>query len=123
MTTAQQIAKEAVLAMCGKVQMTVGTREEFIQRIALSFEPHIVTQTELKFDPDNLADHGEQRKRILAILKDRRSVGVTNVELSKIALRFGGRLHELRREPFCYRILTANEGKGLFRYRLSPECY
>lgn len=54
-----------------------------------------------------------QHHRILALL---RQGPATNVELSAIGQRFGGRIHELRRAG--YAILREQEGQGLYRYTL-----
>lgn len=123
MTISEQIAGELVTWISGRVNLTTGTREEIKQRIAASFEPHIVTQGNLEFSEADMQAHEDHREKILALLKQRRSEGATNVELSKIALRFGGRIHELRRDPHFYRILCKKESRGVFRYKLSPECY
>lgn len=60
-----------------------------------------------------------QRSRILGLLRERGPVGATNRELKEIGFRYGGRLHELRREGFS--IETIREGEGLFRFVLLAE--
>lgn len=56
---------------------------------------------------------GRQHHAILAML---RKGPATNVELSAIGQRFGGRIHELRQAG--YAILREQEGRGLYRYTL-----
>lgn len=56
---------------------------------------------------------GKQHHAILAML---RAGPATNVELSAIGQRFGGRIHELRRAG--YAILREQVGQGLYRYTL-----
>jgi len=57
-----------------------------------------------------------QRERILELLLERGSEGVTNVELNEVCFRYGARIWELRRAG--HNIHTANLGEGLFRFTL-----
>jgi len=60
-----------------------------------------------------------QRGRILALLRERGSTGVSNVELNSICFRYGGRLFELRKMGF--RIRTIRAGDSVFRFVLEDE--
>ena len=68
-------------------------------------------------DPqDDERRYAAQRQQIV----DRLLVGpATTLELSAIALRFGARVHELRRRGF--EIESKRLGGGLWLYRLIPE--
>lgn len=57
-----------------------------------------------------------QRVKILSALKRHPVSGMTNVELSRIALRFGARLMEIRRKGF--KVKTECLARGLYRYTL-----
>ena len=46
-------------------------------------------------------------------------IKVTNMDLSQISLRFGARIHELRK--LGYKILTKADKGGLFIYELQAE--
>lgn len=61
---------------------------------------------------------GSQRDVILALLLDHGQTGITNIELNKVAFRYGGRIFELRR--MGHAIETAPEGGGVFRFTLRP---
>lgn len=58
----------------------------------------------------------KQRDLILALLQLRGAKGATNAELSQIAMRFGGRLLEIRK--MGHEVRVQSEGRGLFRYWL-----
>jgi len=60
-----------------------------------------------------------QRGRILALLRERGTAGVTNIELNAIAFRYGGRLFELRKLGF--RIRTIRTSDSVFRFVLEGE--
>ena len=60
-----------------------------------------------------------QRGRILELLRERGTAGVSNVELNGIAFRYGGRLFELRKLGF--RIRTIRTGDFVFRFVLEGE--
>lgn len=62
-----------------------------------------------------------QRIRILAELRKARSRGVTNGMLVGIALRYGSRLHELRRKG--WKIETVRMSNGWFKYILRPASW
>lgn len=58
-----------------------------------------------------------QKERILALLSDGRYHHMR--QLNDICFRYGGRLHELRREGYV--IETKRIGEGQFEYRLIVE--
>jgi hypothetical protein len=60
-----------------------------------------------------------QKRKIIAALKDAGSDGLTNVELNKISMRFGGHIGTLRREG--YKIQKINLDGGLYKYILIAE--
>jgi hypothetical protein len=60
-----------------------------------------------------------KRSEILFALKHAGSKGATNVELSKIALRYGGYLGTLYEQG--YKIEKQNLGNGVFNYILISE--
>lgn len=60
-----------------------------------------------------------QKRKIIAALKEAGSDGLTNVELNKISMRFGGHIGILRREG--YKIQKINLDGGLYRYILIAE--
>jgi hypothetical protein len=60
-----------------------------------------------------------QKQKIINALKVAGSEGVTNVELSKISLRYGGHLGNLYRQG--YKIKKNNLDGGLFQYILISE--
>jgi hypothetical protein len=57
-----------------------------------------------------------QRQKIIAALQDAGFEGMTNVELSKISLRYGGHIGTLSKQG--YKIQKVNLDGGLFRYFL-----
>lgn len=59
------------------------------------------------------------RDRILNALQVAGSLGVTNLELAPIALRYGGRIHELR--ALGHEIESIHEGEGVWRFILKPK--
>jgi len=58
----------------------------------------------------------KQQETVLTLLQLAGSEGVTNIELNSRMMRFGGRLHELRRKGFC--ISTHHVGGSLYRFVL-----
>lgn len=62
-----------------------------------------------------LAKQSQSTKRmaILLALKNAGPQGKTNLELNEICFRYGGRIHELRKE---FEIEKEYEGAGVFRY-------
>lgn len=63
------------------------------------------------------SQHISATGKILRLLKDERIV--TNVQLNKIAYRYGARLHELRREGHI--IVTNHIRDGLWQYHYLGE--
>jgi hypothetical protein len=57
-----------------------------------------------------------QLDKLIRALKDAGDDGLTNIELSKICLRYDSRLSDLRRKGFL--IETESIGKSLYRYYL-----
>jgi len=60
-----------------------------------------------------------QRQKIIAALKDAGLEGITNAELSKISLRYGGHLGDLYRKG--YKIQKVNLDGGIYKYILLSE--
>lgn len=60
-----------------------------------------------------------QRQKIVKALKDAGADGMTNVEMNKISMRFGGHIDELYRQG--YKIRKINLGGGLWRYFFISE--
>lgn len=60
-----------------------------------------------------------QRQKIINALKEAGTDGMTNAELSKISLRYGGHLGDLYRKG--YKILKTNLDGGLYKYVLLAE--
>jgi RNA binding exosome subunit len=60
-----------------------------------------------------------QKQKIINALRLAGSEGVTNAELSKISLRYGGHLGNLYRQG--YKILKYNLDGGLYKYVLIAE--
>jgi hypothetical protein len=56
-----------------------------------------------------------QREKILKLLHERGSAGITNIELNGYCMRFGARLWELRKE---WDIETVRESETIFRFIL-----
>ncbi len=57
-----------------------------------------------------------QRQKIIQMLIDAGDEGVTNTEMNKISLRYGGHINELYRQG--YKIKKMNLGGGIYRYWL-----
>jgi hypothetical protein len=62
---------------------------------------------------------GKKSEQILNALRTAGESGVTNVELSKIALRYGGYLGTLYKQG--YKVQTTHLGDGVFNYVLNYE--
>jgi hypothetical protein len=60
-----------------------------------------------------------QRQKIIHALKEAGSEGMTNAELSKISLRYGGQLGALYRQG--YKIAKYNLDGGIYKYVLIAE--
>jgi hypothetical protein len=60
-----------------------------------------------------------KKEQILNVLRNAGKNGVTNAELSKIALRYGGHLGKLYEEG--YKIEKLSLGNGLYNYTLISE--
>ena len=60
-----------------------------------------------------------KQEKILHALRKTKDNGITNEELSKIALRYGGYLGKLYKEG--YKIKKESLGKGLYKYTLIEE--
>lgn len=60
-----------------------------------------------------------QRQKIINALKEAGSEGMTNAELSKISLRYGGQLGALYRQG--YKIEKRNLDGGVYNYTLIAE--
>lgn len=65
-----------------------------------------------------MRDRATQAKAVLAAITTAGRHGVTNLELNKLCLRYGGRIFELRQEG--HNIKGENEGKGIWRFTLHP---
>ncbi|MEH6848147.1 hypothetical protein [Bacillus thuringiensis] len=60
-----------------------------------------------------------KRQQLISVLRGAGDEGVTNAELSKIALRYGGYLGELYKRG--YQVDKISEGNGVYRYILKHE--
>jgi hypothetical protein len=124
MTTLESTARELVAEIARTVNLTLGHREKIEKMLVVRFQPLCVEQRPLSFAEPDAKKNEEQATKILALLKERRSVGATNVELAAIALKYTSRVSELRRRPpFNYRIICTREQGRVTRYRLYPTDY
>lgn len=57
-----------------------------------------------------------QRQKIIQMLMDAGQDGVTNTEMSKVSLRYGGHINEMGRQGYKY--TKINLGGGVFNYKL-----
>lgn len=57
-----------------------------------------------------------QAEKIIILLKEAGEDGVTNIELSKISLKYDARISELRQKG--YEIETAHDKDGIYKYKL-----
>lgn len=64
-----------------------------------------------------MSDRKTQMQRIIAALKSARSRGCTSLELARIALRYGSRIYDLRKEG--WKITKERMEAGYFTYRLA----
>jgi hypothetical protein len=121
MTLLESIADKVAKKMERCVWMTIPQREEIRKLMVDEFSPVCVEQATFHFsEPDGLKN-AEQAQRILALLKERRSRGATNVELAAIALKYTSRVSELRQAPHYYKI-RCERGEGrVMHYFLNPE--
>jgi len=122
MTILEQIADKIAKEIERKVMfITLPQREEIRKMMVREFSPVCVEQKELHFTEADAQKNSEQALKILALLKERRSDGATNVELNAIAMNMTARISELRRPPHNYRI-RCERGEGrIFYYFLAPE--
>jgi hypothetical protein len=111
----EQLADDVTAAIAKKyLWFSAPQKIEIKALIVHKFAPFVPEQAGLDFEDE--AAHGKQRTKILDVLNSRGGRGATNVELSEIALRFGGRIHELRAARHV--ITCKQEGRGLYRYTL-----
>lgn len=122
MTTLEQIADQITsdLVKSG-AWLTIPHRKLLWSMIVKRVQPIVVEQGNFHFTDADAATNEAQNLKILALLKDRRSSGATNVELAKLALKYTSRLSQLRQQPFNYRIICTKEEGRVTRYRLAPE--
>lgn len=100
------------------LNVSIPAREEIAALIVRELRPIVVEQKELHFTTEDAASFAEQRRKILQLLKERRSEGALTTELAALALQYNARIHELRHDE-NYKI-TAERGAGrVYRYRLS----
>lgn len=67
-----------------------------------------------------LSRRATNAQRVLAALRQAGAVGVTNMELAELGgYRFGGRIHELRRDGTA--ILRRHERGGTWRYWIAEH--
>jgi hypothetical protein len=123
MTSLESTARELVAEIARTVNLTLGHREKIEKMLVARFQPLCVEQRPLSFAEPDAKKNEEQAEKILALLKERRSAGATNVELAEIALKYTSRVSELRRPPFNYRIVCTREQGRVTRYRLCPTDY
>ena len=57
-----------------------------------------------------------QCQTILTLLQERGSQGAWNSELARIALKYTGRISDLRDQGYDVRCLCENATKGIYRY-------
>lgn len=115
MQTADQIAQEAVDYLCKRVNVTLGTRDEFKRFLTGKIMPLTPAQTSLNF-ADQEALKG-QSEAILKLLKRRRSAGALNGELAEISLKYTSRVSDLRAAG--WKIHAIREGGRSWRYMLA----
>lgn len=60
-----------------------------------------------------MTDRKSQRQRILELLQAAGPGGVTNLLLNEVCFRYGGRIHELRKD---WEIETKQESENVFRF-------
>jgi hypothetical protein len=119
-TELEQIADRAMKKIERHLFMTIPQREQARKVLVQEFAPIVVSQANFHFTEADARTNEDQAMRILALLKERRSTGATNVELSEIALKYTGRISELRQQPHNYRIECTKETGRVTRYRLYP---
>jgi hypothetical protein len=121
-TLLEQIADSVSKQIERKVMfMTLPQREEIRKIMVREFLSVCVEQGKFHFTGADAARNEAQNLAILKLLKERRSSGVTNVELAQLALKYTSRLSQLRQPPYNYRISCTREEGRLTRYRLTPE--
>lgn len=119
--TADSIADEVLQFVCNRVNVTLGTRlaiRNFIAEKVSPLAPH--AQSALNFDGDKEALKG-QSVAILKLLRERRSLGATNAEINKLAMKHTSRISDLRAEG--WKIEATRESGRTWRYRLHPTDY
>lgn len=122
MTQVEQLAQGIVEQLAHSVNLTIPHRDLLARMIVHRFAELVPSQVALPFSEADARVNAEQAAAILALLKKRRSQGVTNVELAAIALQYNARIFELRRAPHNYKITCERNGR-MSIYRLVPEDY
>lgn len=119
MTLVESIAAEVEKEIAASYQYFSLPQREAIRRLIVrKFAPVCPEpQERFSFDTEDKKS-ADQREKILALLKKRRQEGATNVELADIALKYTGRVSELRRTPYNYTIICTKEKGRVTRYRL-----
>lgn len=122
MTTLEQIADQITTDLVrGGVWLTIPHRKLLWSMIVGRVRPLVIEQASLPLTDADKEANAEQAMKILALLKERRSEGVTTAEMLAIAAQYNARIFELRRPPHNYKIICTKEGFRRFRFRLTPE--
>lgn len=117
MTTADSISTKIVDWLGRRTMLSMGTRNELHNLVAEEFAAVVPReQPVLSFGDDKDALEG-QAAAILALLKERRSVGAMNHELAEISLKYTSRISDLRAQG--YKVLCERQAGRTFRYRLA----
>ncbi len=115
--TADQIVADIVKS---GVWLTIPQRKVVWALIVGKVRPMVVEQAKFHFTEADENTNDAQCHRILALLKERRSRGATNVELSAIALKYTSRISQLRQAPYNFQINCTREEGRVTRYNLYP---
>ena len=116
-----ETAAESIAKQIGRryLNLTLESRAEIASLIVSKIQPLVTEQRKLNFS-DHEKRVSPQCGKILALLKEKGSAGVTNAELVTIGFNYRARISELRLQH-NYKIDCEDLRGGLTRYRLHPS--
>ncbi len=123
MTTLEKTADQIVTEIAKSVWMSIPQRKFVWALIVGKVRPMVVEQANFHFTEADENTNKLQCQKILALLKERRSRGATNVELAKLALKYTSRISQLRQAPYNYQINCTREEGRVTRYNLYPSSW
>lgn len=121
MNAVDQLAEDIANFIAARAMVTRGTRED-LRRLIRDRVSALMPSAQAALSFEDAGALAGQSAAILKLLKQRRSQGATNSELSDISLKYTSRVSDLRKEGYLIHCRRVGGGRT-FHYMLAPEMW